>query len=146
MKNRSLIQAAARRFLAVRVVARRRKEKYFNEVIVPSAILLQQKYRTHRAIKLFKVAKVRYRAAIKIQSFYRGCLAAASMREAFAEMEKAYRDKLATALQSAFRAYKARCRFQGVKMPGLQSVLLQLRKFNQDGGFIWQTNMCTQSV
>lgn len=110
-----LIQAAARRFLAVRVVARRRKEKYFNEVIVPSAILLQQKYRTHRAMKLFKVAKVRYRAAIKIQSFYRGCLAAASMREAFAKMEKAYRDKLATALQSAFRAYKARCRFQGVK-------------------------------
>ena len=28
---------------------------------------------------------------------------------------RAYRDKLATALQSAFRAYKARCRFQGVK-------------------------------
>jgi hypothetical protein len=110
-----IIQAAARRFLAVRVVSRRRKEKYFHEVIVPSAILLQQRYRTHRAMKLFQVARVRYKAAIKIQNFYRGCLAAASMREMFAEMEKAYRDKLATALQSAFRAYKARCKFQGVK-------------------------------
>ena len=110
-----IIQAAARRFLAVRVVARRRKEKYFHEVTVPSAILLQQAYRTHRAMKLFKVARVRYRAAIKIQGWYRGCLASASMKEMFAEMEKAYRDKLATALQSAFRAYKARCRFQGVK-------------------------------
>ena len=70
----------------MRVVARRRKEKYFHEVTVPSAILLQQAYRTHRAMKLFKVARVRYRAAIKIQGWYRGCLASASMKEMFAEL------------------------------------------------------------
>ena len=40
-------------------------------------------------MKLFKVARVRYRAAIKIQGWYRGCLASASMKEMFAEMEKA---------------------------------------------------------
>jgi hypothetical protein len=110
-----IIQAAGRMFLAVRVVARRRKEKYFNEVVVPSAIKMQQVYRTHRAKIHLKILLRRNRAALKIQNFYRGCLAAASMREAFKEMERAYRNKLATALQSAFRAYKARCKFAGVK-------------------------------
>ena len=90
---------------------KRRELRYHLRVRIPATIKVQGRFRTHRARKRVREFKRKTHAALKMQCFWRGIVGRRLMLVRWEEMRRAYKDRLATRLQSEYRAYVARKNF-----------------------------------
>jgi hypothetical protein len=93
----------------------RRLKRYHLRVRIPATIRIQNRYRTRLAKKKIEQVRLETYTALKIQCFYRGVVGRRLMLLEWEKMRREYNDRLATRLQSEFRAYKARCKFYLMK-------------------------------
>jgi hypothetical protein len=110
-----VVQRNVRKMIAQILTQQRREKRYHLRVRLPAVIKVQNRFRTHMSKKkIFEVRKTRH-ACLKIQCFYRGVVGRRIMLVEWDKMRRQYKDRLATRLQSEFRAYKARCKFYLMK-------------------------------
>ena len=110
-----ILQRNVRKKLAIILTQQRREIRYHLRIRIPACIKVQSKFRTHRAKqKIIQVRRVQH-ASLKIQCFYRGVVGRRLMLVEWDRMRREYKDRLATRLQSEFRAYQARKKFYLLK-------------------------------
>ena len=110
-----VIQRNVRKLMAIKITQQRRERRYHLRVRIPAVIKVQGRYRTHRAKQKIILIRITKHAALKIQCFYRGVVGRRLMLVEWDRMRREYKDRLATRLQSEFRAYQARKQFYLLK-------------------------------
>eukprot|EP00940_MAST-03C_sp_MAST-3C-sp2_P000333 g333.t1 len=84
------------------------ERRYFFDVLLPKAILIQQAYRGHRCRRLLRERRMKDLAAETIQRFWRAILAKRSALRQLNVAVETLRRECATRLQTHFRAFLAR--------------------------------------
>ena len=110
-----VLQRQGRKMLARILTQQRREKRYHLRIRIPACIKVQGRFRTHRAKKKIINIRRNVHAALKIQCFYRGVVGRRRMLVEWDKMRREYKDRLATRLQSEFRAYQARKKFYLLK-------------------------------